>query len=259
MEHAHLPSQPSNVPVSKKVGRPRKRKRVAGGRNNLKTKEASNNESTVVETHDAFTNVSELYCQPVGNPIITRSTNNPEQIQNVLPTPIDVDDKNDFSTTSGIGENILLTASSLSDFIEENFCSKEYVSHGMVTLLNQFAIYVTKEIDIAVTKIINCDDRNPRSRKEYINNILSTELNVNEWKTAFIRGKNHPRKYIYKCLGDDYLNPVKVRYETYGLATNVYVEIFTNIFQRRSNKIKKNHHDAITTCSDVFELSKRME
>ena len=243
-----------DVPTTKKVGRPRKRQRLAGGRINKKTKEASNNESSIAETCD----VSQLYCKPVGIPLTTRSANRthidvPEQIQiqNVLPTETDVDvdvevdERNDYSNASGICDNIILTASKLSGFIEDNFCSKEYVSHGMVALLNQFTIYVSNEIKNTVTKITSCDERHPRLRKEYIENILATELDVNSWKDSFVRKKVNQSQQINqsinvsKRLGQDYIDPVKVRFESYGLATNVYVDIFANLYQRHTNKIKK--------------------
>ena len=109
----------------------------------------------------------------------------------------------------------------------------------MVTLLNQFAILVSENIKTAVAKIINCDDRNPGSRKISIEKILNTDLDVDKWKKSFISRNNHPRKSIYKCLGDNYLDHVKVRYENFRLATNVYVDILPNKFQEKSSEIKK--------------------
>ena len=51
---------------------------------------------------------------------------------------------------------------------------------------------------------------------------------------------NHPVKNKYKCLGDNYLDPLKVRFENCGLGTNMYIDIFSNPFQRKvKNRIKK--------------------
>ena len=52
----------------------------------------------------------------------------------------------DFDSDLDYGENIILTASSLIDLIDDNLCSKEYVSSGMSTLLNQFALVVQEHI-----------------------------------------------------------------------------------------------------------------
>ena len=63
---------------------------------------------------------------------------------------------------------------------------------------------------------------------------------MNELKNSFIRNKIHPEKGVYKCLGDDYVHPIKVRLENFGLATNLYVDIFANKFQQKKhNTIKQ--------------------
>ena len=56
-------------------------------------------------------------------------------IDSVIPEDIIHDDIfydcDDFATDFDYGQNIILSTSSLGEFLEDNFCSKEYVSHGI--------------------------------------------------------------------------------------------------------------------------------
>ena len=58
-------------------------------------------------------------------------------------------------------------------------------------------------------------------------------IDVNREKVQFIRNKTHPSKYIYKILGHDYIDPLKVRFQKHGIATNVYGDVMFNEYRKK--------------------------
>ena len=124
---------------NRKRGRPKKITRSPGsGRGNTN---ANKNVEPPLLCQPIFTGESEeectveppLLCQPIF----------PGESEEECTEGIFIDD---FDSDLDYGENIILTASSLIDLIEDNLCSKEYVSSGMSTLLNQFALVVQEHI-----------------------------------------------------------------------------------------------------------------
>ena len=118
----------------------------------------------------------------------------------------------------------LIPQNDLRNLIVDNLCPKEYVSHGMSVMLNDFCTLVATNIDVICKKIRAAGDKNKKDYISYVNDVITSELDVTAWKNSFIRRKNHPKKAVYKSLGDDYINPVDVRFVTYGLATSIHVD-----------------------------------
>ena len=150
-----------------------------------------------------------------------------------IDNPIDVNyipDTNTFCQPTEIVElddisdnyYTLIPQNDLRNLIVDNLCPKEYVSHGMSVMLNDFCTLVATNIDVICKKIRAAGDKNKKDYISYVNDVITSELDVTAWKNSFIRRKNHPKKAVYKSLGDDYINSVDVRFVTYGLATSIH-------------------------------------
>ena len=134
----------------------------------------STTSSTVDDSENVFDNV-QLLSKPISEPVnVTRSSSN---------------NTTNISSTDDNSHNVILSASDLSNIIEDHFCSKEYVSYGMKVMLNQFSELIQEEIKKTVDKVCQCSERNSSLRKNYIEEILRNELDVNKWKTSFVRKK----------------------------------------------------------------------
>ena len=59
---------------------------------------------------------------------------------------------------------------------------------------------------------------------------------MNREKVQFIRKKTYPSRYIYKKLGHDYVDPLKVRFQTHGIATNLYVDVMFNEYRKKEKE-----------------------
>ena len=109
-------------------------------------------------------------------------------------------------------------------------------------MLNNFSNLITKKIKLTKEKILKSDVRNRRDYNQLIEYVFDFDLDVPRIKNSFIRKKTHPgeaenrkraRESAYKRLGDNYIDPIDVRYESYGLATTVFVDVRNNQHQHR--------------------------
>ena len=170
---------------------------------------------------------------------------------NLTDNPIDVNSILDTSTfcqpierveLDDISDNYyaLIPQNDLRNLIVDNLCPKEYVSHGMSVMLNDFCTLVATNIDVIFKKIRAASDKNKKDYITCVNDVITSDLDVTTWKNSFIRRKNHPKKAVYKSLGDDYIHPVDVKFVTYGLATSIHVDARHNDHQCKSKKEVKN-------------------
>ena len=145
---------------------------------------------------------------------------------------------------------MLLRSTDISDLITSNLCSKEYVSYGISTMLNDFSIIIGKQIQLAKEKLLQSNVNNRTDNNQLIVSVFENELDVNMLKRSFIRKATHQgktkrdRNTVYKCLGDNYIDTLDVRYESYGLATSVYVDVNPNLYQQKNMKLKKKTYEA---------------
>ena len=135
---------------------------------------------------------------------------------------------------------VLLPQNDLRKLIVDNLCPKEDVSYGMSVMLNDFCTLVSSKIDVICDKIRATSDKNKKDYISYVNKVVTSELDVTAWKNSFISRKRHPRKTVYKSLGEDYIQPVDVKFLTYGLATSIHIDVKHNEHQCKSKMEVKN-------------------
>ena len=109
------------------------------------------------------------------------------------------------------------------------------------------SIIIGKQIQLAKEKILQSDVNTRTDYNQLIASVFENELDVNMLKRSFIRKATHQgktkrdRNTVYKCLGDNYIDTLDVRYESYGLATTVYVDVNPNLYQQKKMKLKKQN------------------
>ena len=171
-------------------------------------------------------------------------TNNSEEESKACEVEIDAE-KLEKETSTEDAFYMLLRSTDISDLITSNLCSKEYVSYGISTMLNEFSITIGKQIQLAKEKILQSDVNTRTDYNQLIASVFENELDVNMLKRSFIRKATHQgktkrsRNTVYKCLGDNYIDTLDVRYESYGLATTVYVDVNPNLYQQKKMNLKK--------------------
>ena len=173
-------------------------------------------------------------------------TNNTEEENKVCEDEINVEIIEKETSTDDVSY-MLLRSTDITDLITSNLCSKEYVSYGISTMLNEFTILIGKQIQLAKEQLLQSNVNNRTDNNQLIVSVFENELDVNMLKRSFIRKATHQgktkrdRNTVYKCLGDNYIDTLDVRYESYGLATSVYVDVNPNLYQQKNMKLKKKH------------------
>ena len=134
---------------------------------------------------------------------------------------------------------MILNSKQLSDLITSNLCSKEHVSHGFSTMLNFYTEFIAKKIKLARNKILQTPCDNCIDYNQLVSSVFDKDLDMQKLKLSFIRKETHPgnvirkRESTYKKLGDNYIDHLDVRFESYGLASTVYIDVKNNPHQHR--------------------------
>ena len=83
------------------------------------------------------------------------------------------------------------------------------------------------------------EGRNRRDYNQLIASVFDLDLDLQKMKLSFIQKETRPgnkkraRESVYKKLGDNYIDHLDVRFESYGLATTVLVDFKNNANQHR--------------------------
>ena len=198
-------------------GRPTKRRRNGGRRANvsLGNNRADSDRENVPDPIDIQIQISDD---------VTNETEEESKVceEESKACEVEIDaEKLEKETPTNDAFYMLLRSTDLTDLISSNFCSKEYVSYGISTMLNDFSIIIGKQIQLAKEKLLQSNVNNRTDNNQLIVSVFENELDVNMLKRSFIRKATHQgktkrdRNTVYKCLGDNYIDTLDVRYESY--------------------------------------------
>ena len=130
-------------------------------------------------------------------------------------------------------EYVILRKGDLRNVINKHCCYKKSVSHGMTTLLKDFAAFAQTNINSAIDEIKQINFSNVRTsrytrRWKAQEKLLDMDFNMKMLSNTFVREKCHPSRFVYLRLGDKYIDNLEMNFNSVGIACNVEINVITN-------------------------------